>query len=69
MVYLRGGLDKFFSPDDPYVKDIAKKAAQLKDDPNNLLNSPTQIDGLAKLALYQPILYCGMYQCYTSECT
>ncbi|KAI2634929.1 hypothetical protein GGS26DRAFT_581648 [Hypomontagnella submonticulosa] len=54
----RGGLDKFFSPDDPYVKDIAKKAAQLKDDPNNLLNSPTQIDGLAKLALYQPILYC-----------
>ncbi|KAJ8108355.1 hypothetical protein ONZ43_g6451 [Nemania bipapillata] len=54
----RGGLEKFFPPGDPYVDQVAEKAAQLKDDPNNLLNSPAQIDALAKLALYQPILYC-----------
>ncbi|KAI1155492.1 hypothetical protein F4825DRAFT_40046 [Nemania diffusa] len=54
----RGGLEKFFPPGDPYVDQVAEKAAQLKDDPKNLLNSPAQIDALAKLALYQPILYC-----------
>lgn len=57
----RGGLEKFFPPGDPYVDQVAEKAAQLKDDPKNLLNSPAQIDALAKLALYQPILYCGKY--------
>ncbi|KAI1743222.1 hypothetical protein F4680DRAFT_409544 [Xylaria scruposa] len=54
----RGGLDNFFPPGDPYVQQVAEKAAELKDDPSNLLNSPAQIDALAKLALYQPILYC-----------
>ncbi|KAI1177290.1 hypothetical protein F4777DRAFT_542471 [Nemania sp. FL0916] len=54
----RGGLEKFFPPNDPYVQQVADKAAELKNDPNNLLNSPAQIDALAKLALYQPILYC-----------
>ncbi|RWA09111.1 hypothetical protein EKO27_g5996 [Xylaria grammica] len=54
----RGGLEKFFPPGDPYVKQVAEKAAELKDDPNNLLNSPAQIDALAKLALYQPVVYC-----------
>ncbi|KAI3318744.1 hypothetical protein HD806DRAFT_301457 [Xylariaceae sp. AK1471] len=54
----RGGLDRFFPPGDPYIKQVADKAFELKNDPNNLLNSPAQVDGLAKLALYQPILYC-----------
>ncbi|KAK5630436.1 hypothetical protein RRF57_006151 [Xylaria bambusicola] len=55
----RGGLERFFPPGDPYVQQVAEKAAELKNDPNNLLNSPAQIDALAKLALYQPVLYCG----------
>ncbi|TGJ81732.1 hypothetical protein E0Z10_g7027 [Xylaria hypoxylon] len=54
----RGGLDRFFPPDDPYLQQVADKAFQLKNDPKNLLNTPRQIDGLSKLALYQPILYC-----------
>ncbi|KAI1645874.1 uncharacterized protein F4817DRAFT_359830 [Daldinia loculata] len=53
----RGGLEKFFPPNDPYLTDVAKKAFELKNDPKNPLNSPSQVDGLAKLALYQPILY------------
>ncbi|KAI0466686.1 hypothetical protein F4859DRAFT_296887 [Xylaria cf. heliscus] len=54
----RGGLETFFPPGNPYVDQVAEKAAELKDDPGNPLNSPAQIDALAKLALYQPILYC-----------
>ncbi|KAI0419457.1 hypothetical protein F5X98DRAFT_335177 [Xylaria grammica] len=54
----RGGLERFFPSDDPYLQQVADKAFQLKNDPKNLLNSPRQVDGLAKLALYQPILYC-----------
>ncbi|KAI0408338.1 hypothetical protein F4802DRAFT_604987 [Xylaria palmicola] len=54
----RGGLDRFFPPGDPYLQQVADKAFQLKNDPNNNLKDPRQVDGLAKLALYQPILYC-----------
>ncbi|KAI0437456.1 hypothetical protein F4803DRAFT_538859 [Xylaria telfairii] len=54
----RGGLDRFFPPGDPYLQQVADKAFALKNDPKNLLNTPRQIDHLAKLALYQPILYC-----------
>lgn len=57
--HYRGGLERFFPPGDPYVQQVADKAAELKNDPNNLLNTPAQLDALAKLALYQPILYCG----------
>lgn len=49
----------FFPPNDPYLTDVAKKAFELKNDPKNPLNSPSQVDGLAKLASYQPILYRG----------
>ncbi|KAI0870919.1 hypothetical protein GGS24DRAFT_85898 [Hypoxylon argillaceum] len=54
----RGGLERFYPPGDPYPQQVADKAFQLKNDPKNLLNEPRQVDGLAKLALYQPILYC-----------
>ncbi|KAI1496869.1 ankyrin repeat protein [Biscogniauxia marginata] len=53
-----GGLERFFPPGDPYVQQVAEKAAKLKDDPTNLLNTPQQINLLATLALYQPVLYC-----------
>ncbi|OJD26243.1 hypothetical protein ACJ73_02379 [Blastomyces percursus] len=44
-----------------YVNEVAEKAAALKDDPNNWLKSPSQLQGLATVALYKPILYCGTY--------
>ncbi|KAJ4347795.1 uncharacterized protein N0V89_009165 [Didymosphaeria variabile] len=52
------GLDKFFPPNDPFIKEVAENAAKLKDDPNNLLKQPNQIQDLSNLALYQPVLYC-----------
>ncbi|KAH6849642.1 ankyrin repeat protein [Chaetomium sp. MPI-CAGE-AT-0009] len=53
-----GGLERFFPPGDQYLEDVAKRAAELKKDPTNLLNDPSQIQGLADLALYQTVLYC-----------
>ena len=54
-----GNLEKFFPPGDSYLDEVAEKAAGLKKDPNNILNDPNQIQGLATLALYQTVLYCG----------
>ena len=54
------GLGKLYPPDHPYLHEVAARAVKLKDDPNNPLNSPEQIGTLTRLALYQPVLYCGM---------
>ena len=59
IIIQRSGLDKFYLPDNKYLHEVAVKAAQLKDDSNNLLNTPDQINSLASLALYQLVLYCG----------
>jgi hypothetical protein len=53
------GLDKFFPSGDPFLNEVAENAAKLKNDPNNLLKQPSQIQDLSNLALYQPVLYCG----------
>lgn len=55
------GLERFFPPGNTYVKEVAEKVAALKNNPNNRLNSSSQLQGLAILALYQPVLYCGKY--------
>ncbi|KAI0102605.1 hypothetical protein GGR51DRAFT_527057 [Nemania sp. FL0031] len=51
-------LGHFFSTGSKYLQDVAEKAVHLKDDPNNHLKKPEQIDGLVKLALFQPIFFC-----------
>ncbi|RAK93223.1 hypothetical protein BO79DRAFT_250919 [Aspergillus costaricaensis CBS 115574] len=45
-----------------YLREVAKKAVQLKNDPKNHLNNPDQITTLTQLALYQPVLYCEALQ-------
>ncbi|KAE8147149.1 ankyrin repeat-containing domain protein [Aspergillus avenaceus] len=52
------GLEDFYPPGDSYVDQVASKAAKLKKDPNATLNSSDDICNLARVALYQPILYC-----------
>ncbi|KAL7619745.1 hypothetical protein AAE478_010287 [Parahypoxylon ruwenzoriense] len=51
-------LGQFFSPGNEYLQNVAKKALELRDDPNNHLKKPDQIKGLVQLALYQPVFYC-----------
>ena len=55
----KNGLDKFFPPGNKYIDEVATKAVALKDDPSNPLSEVDEIQDLAKLAMYQPVLYCG----------
>lgn len=52
-------LSCFFAPGNDFFQKVAEKAVNLKDDPNNHLDTPEQISHLTKLALYQTIFYCG----------
>ncbi|OAT14499.1 hypothetical protein BDBG_18058 [Blastomyces gilchristii SLH14081] len=61
------GLGRFFPPGDTYVNEVAEKAAALRNDPNNRLNSPSQIQGLTTVALYKTILYCDDSQSMREE--
>ncbi|PGG97209.1 hypothetical protein AJ79_09292 [Helicocarpus griseus UAMH5409] len=51
------GLEDFFPPGDTYVQQVAEKAVELKNDARNTLNSDSQMRDLARIALYQPILF------------
>ena len=53
-------LNMFFSGDNNYIEKVAEKVVALRDDPKNYLNKPDQITGLTRLAMYQPVFYCGM---------
>lgn len=58
-------LSSFFAPGNDFFQRVAEKAVELKEDPNNHLKSPDQINDLTRLALYQPILYCGKHSKHT----
>jgi hypothetical protein len=57
-------LGQFFAPGNDYLNKVAEKAIELKDDPRNHLKKPEQIKGLVRLALYQPVFYCGSFEDY-----
>ncbi|KAK5991383.1 hypothetical protein PT974_09664 [Cladobotryum mycophilum] len=52
------GISAFFGKDDDFLRDIAERAAQLKNDPFSRLNTAEDVQNLTRLALYSPILYC-----------
>ncbi|KAF5859840.1 hypothetical protein ETB97_002392 [Aspergillus alliaceus] len=54
----QSNLEDFYPPGDPYVEQVASKAVELKNNPKNTLRSGDQICKLARIALYQPVLYC-----------
>lgn len=54
-------LGQFFPPGNDYLQKVAEKAVELKDDPRNHLREPEQIKGLVRMALYQPVFYCGTF--------
>ncbi|KAK6499518.1 hypothetical protein TWF506_004148 [Arthrobotrys conoides] len=47
------GLNRFFPPDDPFLKTVVRKALYLEQDPENVLD----VKDLTKLSLYQTVLY------------
>jgi hypothetical protein len=52
-------MNDFFAEDDDFLDQVAKKAIKLKTDPSTTLKRPEDIKNLTRLALYQPVLYCG----------
>ncbi|KFA52185.1 hypothetical protein S40293_00520 [Stachybotrys chartarum IBT 40293] len=52
------GLGQFFAGNPEFLQGIAEKAAELRQDPNNLLTEEDQIRDLTTLALYKPIFFC-----------
>lgn len=56
-------LSDFYPEHDPYVRELCEKAATLAmaRDETATLNRPQDIVCLTKLALYDTIIYCGMY--------
>ncbi|KAG8811087.1 hypothetical protein FRC19_004109 [Serendipita sp. 401] len=52
------GLNKFFPPGDPFLRNLAEKAAALRDDPTTSLGQPGNIERLTFLSMYQPVIYC-----------
>lgn len=61
------GLGEFFKGNSKFLQQVAEKAVELKKDPTNLLNTDAQIKDLTRLALYQPVLYCGEYPLCTNR--
>ncbi|EJT69012.1 hypothetical protein GGTG_13409 [Gaeumannomyces tritici R3-111a-1] len=51
------GLERFFPRDSEFLQKLAEGLARFKDSPS-ALNTPENLKGLTKLALYQTILYC-----------
>lgn len=51
-------MNDFFAEDDDFLDQVAEKAVKLKTDPSTLLKRPDDIKNLARLALYQPVIYC-----------
>ncbi|KAF3928051.1 hypothetical protein AA313_de0201994 [Arthrobotrys entomopaga] len=49
----RTNLNRFFPPDNPFLKTVVRKALELEQDPENTLN----VKDLTKLSLYQTVLY------------
>ncbi len=56
------GLDYFFQEGDDILKTIASKAVELQGKEDNLLKQAKDIQDITKLALYQPVFYCGEFK-------
>lgn len=51
------GLSKFFPRDDPFIQDLAGRAAKLRES-SDPLGKPENLKNLITLSLYHPIIYC-----------
>lgn len=63
------GLDHFFQEGDDILKTIASKAVELQGKEDNLLKKDKDIEDITKLALYQPVFYCGEFKHTNQTCS
>lgn len=50
----------FYTTDDPRLRELSHRAAAPALDKSATLNTPEDLAGLTKLALYDTVVYCGM---------
>jgi uncharacterized protein YegL len=60
-------LEKFFSPNDPFLTNLVENANALRDDPTTDLGKPENIKRLTRLSLYHPVIYCDDSTSMTQE--
>ena len=60
-------LGKFFSPNDPFLTNLAENANALREDPTTDLGKPENIKCLTRLSLYHPVIYCDDSTSMTQE--
>ena len=58
---------KFFSPNDPFLTNLAENANALREDPTTDLGKPENIKRLTRLSLYRPVIYCDDSTSMTQE--
>ncbi|KAJ6452284.1 ankyrin repeat-containing domain protein [Mycena sanguinolenta] len=51
-------LERFFKGNPNYIQELAKKATELKDDPNTPLGQPDLLPKTIKVTLHQQVIYC-----------
>ncbi|KAJ3560792.1 hypothetical protein NP233_g10602 [Leucocoprinus birnbaumii] len=51
-------LERFFKDKPNYIQDLAKKATELKNDPNTPLGQPDLLPKVIKVTLHQQVIYC-----------
>lgn len=54
----QGKFEKFFSPNEPFLANLAEKAYALREDPTTDLGKPENIKRLTQLSLYRTVIYC-----------
>ena len=60
-------LEKFFSPNDPFLVNVAENANSLRNDPTTNLGKLENIKRLTRLSLYHPVIYCDDSTSMTQE--
>ena len=59
--------EKFFSPNDPFLVNLAENANTLRNDPTTDLGKSENIKRLTRLSLYHPVIYCDDSTSMTQE--
>jgi hypothetical protein len=52
-------LERFFKDKKDFIQDLARKAADLKNDSDTDLGNPDVLPKLIKVSLHQQVIYCG----------
>jgi hypothetical protein len=53
--------ERFFKNNPNFIKELAEKAAAMKDDPTTPICTPDLLPKTAQVTMHQQVIYCGKY--------